>query len=70
MKNFNKDMVVVDERAKLVVVHDRVRDVLDRDVHAFIVVHGRVKVEVLDVNCHEAGFQGGENTVEKEFDSC
>jgi hypothetical protein len=65
---FDKDVIIVDEGMEIVVVHDGGQDVFDRDVHVFIAVHGRVEVEILDVDGHETRIGGGDDTVEKDFD--
>jgi len=55
---------LVDERHKVVVFHDGIRDDADGDMHVLVVVHRGAEVEVLDIACHIPCFRSGENAVE------
>ncbi len=44
-------------------------DVADMDAHVFIAMHWGVKVEILDVKCHELCIRSGNETIEDDFGS-
>ena len=53
---------------ELIVLHDALGDVLDWYSHVLVPFHGVVQVEIFDVHRHEAGVQGGNDTVEEALD--
>ena len=66
--DFHLDHVVVDEVGQLVLEHDVGRDVFDWNPHVFELCHGRVQIEILDVDGHVFGTGSGEDAVEVGFD--
>ena len=58
----------VDERCQFVFFHDGVWDDGDGDAHVFVLLHGSVKIKVLQIGSHELGIGGGDHTIEKDFD--
>lgn len=68
LQNFDENIAVVDGWCKVVVIHDFLRDVLDGDLHVLITRHWHSQIEVLDVNGHELGMLGEEDTVGVHLD--
>jgi len=61
-------MVMMDERCQFVFFHDGVWDDRDGDAHVFVLFHGSVKIEVLQIGSHELGIGGGDHAIEEDFD--
>jgi hypothetical protein len=66
--DLNVDVVMMDERCKLVLSHDGVRDDGDRDAHVLILLHGRVEIEVLEVNSNEVSIRCGDHAIKEYLD--
>jgi hypothetical protein len=62
------DVPMVDERRKLVVLHDGVGDDVQGDAHVLVLLHRSVEVEVLQVAGHEASVWCGDGAVEEDLD--
>jgi len=69
--DFHIDVAIVDEGMEIVVGHDIWGYGTNGDAHVSVVtqLHGRAKVEILDVAHHAAPAGGGNNTVEEELSS-
>jgi len=67
--NLNAHVSVVDFVMKLVVIHDLVWNVFDRDAHVFVSGHWGAQVEVLEITGHEFSIGRGQDTVDKALDS-
>ena len=64
---FNVNMIIVDERGKIILLHDGDGDDGDQYPHVFIFIHGSVEVKVFDVAGHEFCIGRGQDTVEHDF---
>ena len=62
------DVVMMDERCKLVFCHDRVGDDGDGDAHVLVLLHGRVEIEILEVGSRETGIGCGDHAIEEYLD--
>jgi hypothetical protein len=51
-------------------LNDFLGDNADGELHAFVLLHGSVEVEILDVSYHEVGIRGGDPTVEEALCGC
>ena len=68
LANFKIDPAVSLSALKVVFLDEFFGDVGDLDAYIFRLEHGRVEIEILEVNGAEAGISPGEDTVEKELD--
>jgi len=68
LANFKIDPAVSISALKVVFLDEFFGDVGDLDADIFRLKHGRVEIEVLEVDGAEAGISPGEDTVEKELD--
>ena len=66
--NFHHNVTVMDERSKVVLREDNVRNRSERDAHVFIARHRRVQVKIRDVYRHVLRVECGNNTVEMALD--
>jgi len=68
LANFKIDPAVSISTLKVVFLDEFFGDVGDLDAYIFRLEHGRVEIEVLEVDGAEAGISPGEDTVEEELD--
>ena len=68
--DFNVDVLVVDERGEIILLHDGDGDDGDWYLHVFVFIHGSVEVKVFDVAGHEFCVGCGKDTVEHDFNCC
>jgi hypothetical protein len=68
LANFKIDSAVLVATNKVVFIDEFFRDVGELDVYIFRIGHGRVQIEVFEVNGAEASTFSGEYTVEEELD--
>ena len=66
--DLNVDVVIMDERCKIVLGHDRVGDDVDGDAHVFVLFHGRVEIKILEVDSHEASIGCGDDAIKEYLD--
>ena len=66
--DLNVDVVMMDERCKVVLSHDRVGDDGDGDAHVLVLFHGRVEIKIFEVDSHEASIGGGDDAIKEDLD--
>ena len=62
--DFDINVAVVDERVKVVLLHDDFGNLLDGDAHVLVSGHGRTEVKVFEIDGHEFGVGGRYDAVE------
>jgi hypothetical protein len=68
LADLNVDVVMMDERCKLVLGHDGVGDDGNRDAHVLILLHGHVEIEVLEVDSHKVSIRCGDHAIKEYLD--
>ena len=60
----------MNEWAKIILVHDDVRDHVDGDAHVFITFHRRAQIKIFKVGGKKFGVFDGKDAVDEEFCRC
>ena len=66
--DLNVDVVIMDERCKVVLSYDRVGDDVDWDAHVLVLFHGCVEIKVFKVNSHESSIGCGDDAIKEYLD--
>ena len=66
--DLDDNMSVVDERLEQVLLHDAGRNFFDGDSHAFVIVHGSVRIKVFDADRRAFCIRSGQDAVKRHFD--
>jgi hypothetical protein len=68
--DFDKQVAIVEEVGKFVLINSAARDVFHWNAHAFLMVHWHVEVKVFNIDCHEFEIWGGDDAIEECLDGC
>ena len=68
LPDFHQDVIIVDERGEVVLVENVRGNVLNWNMHVFVLCHGSVEVKILNVDGEKARVGSGNDAVEQTFD--